>query len=425
MPSDRLYSVPPSEVDYDLVRQFVLDAEAADLFTESLTFEAKEKRNGTNVIEAVSALGNTDGGIVLVGVKDRDAVGEARIVGVPQSEHDTLVNQMRNVIPHAIPEVIPVAKPGTNRLVIVLRVDADAVLHPVMVGGKVLYRLPGQKAPADRQRVIDMIARDTPGQAQSGPMQIISQGWRPQSIPLWAEDDSLTESAAMSGELRVVGGLTLPHRILSRPWLDTPAKQAAVDALNNAPLRGSPSWSLKPWLLTEARAGSLRYVSSAVPYRPVHAEAGAYLRLAGRYLALVVGFRWLKVDDGPFRLDVDTFHDALLACMVTVASTCAHVARSLNAAAPVEPRTWEAWLTSTNDNVLDVVDMGRFIRDNRGSVVGAFFPATTVRGNDLADLEQAARDWLTYWLLEIGTRGFEDPLARRAVPAWIRWPDLP
>jgi len=424
MSSERLYSVPAAEVDYDLVRQFVLAAEAADLFTESLTFEAKEKRSGTNVIEAVSALGNTDGGIVLVGVKDRDAVGEARIVGVPQAEHDTLVNQMRNVIPHAIPEVIPVAKPGTDRLVIVLRVDADAVLHPVIVGGKVLYRLPGQKAPADRQRLIDMIARDSAGQAQSGPMQIISQGWHPQSIPLWPEDEGLTGSAAMSGELRVVGGLTLPHRILSRPWLDTRAKQAAVDALNNAPLRGSPSWSLKPWLLTEARAGALRYLSSEVPYRPVHAEAGAYMRLAGRYLALVVGFRWLKVDDGPFKLGMDTFHDALLACMVTVASTCAHVAKSMDADRPVEPRIWEAWLTSTNDNVLDVVDMGRFIRDNRGNAAGAFFPATTVPSNDLTNLERTARDWLTYWLLEIGTRGFEDSLAERTVPGWIRWPDL-
>ena len=424
MPSDRLYSVPKAEVDYALVRQFVLDAEAADGFTESLTFEAKEKRNSTNIVEAVGALSNTDGGIVLVGVKDHDAVGEDRIVGVPQAEHDTLVTQMRNVIPHAIPEVIAVAKPGSDRLVIVLRVDADAVLHPVIVNGKVLYRLPGQKAPADRQRVIDMIARDTPGPAQSGPMQIISQSWRPQDVPLWPEGDDTAEEAAISGELRVVGGLTLPHRILSRPWLDTPAKQAALDALNNAPLRSSPSWSLQPWLLTEARAGSLRFLSAVVPHRPVHAEASAYMRLAGRYLALVVGFRWHKVDNGPFRLDVDTFHDALLACMVTVASTCAHAAKSLGAAAPVEPRTWEAWLTSANDNVLEVVDMGRFIRDNRDKTVGAFFPATTVPGNDLADLERTARDWLTYWLLEIGTRGFEDSLAKKTVPGWIRWPDL-
>jgi len=424
VPSDRLYSVPPDQVDYDLVRQFVLDAEAADLFTESLTFEAKETRSGTNVIEAVGAFSNTDGGIVLVGVKDRGAAGEARIVGVPQREHDVLVSQLHSLIPNAMPEVIPVAIPGTDRLVIVLRVDADAVLHPVIVAGKVLYRLPGQKAPADRQRVIDMIARDTPGQGQSGPMQIIRPGWRPQDIPLWPDGDSPVTPAMLSGELRVVGGLTLPARILDRPWLDTRAKQAAADVLNNSPLRRSPGWSLQAWRLTEARSGALRYQSSLVPNRPVHAEAAAYLRLDRRYLALLVGFRWLKVDDGPFRLDLDTFHDALLSCMVTAASTCAHVARSLGAAAPVDPRIWEAWLTSTDDNVLNVVDISRFIRDNKDQTAGAFFPATKVPGNDPVYLDRAARDWLTYWLLEIGTRGFEDSLAKRTVPEWLRWPDL-
>jgi len=156
----------------------------------------------------------------------------------------------------------------------------------------------------------------------------------------------------------------------------------------------------------------------------VHAEARAYLRLDKRNLALLIGFRWLKVDGGPFRLDLDTFHDALLACMVTAAATCAHVARSLDAGAPVEPRTWEAWLTSTDGNVLSAVDISRFIRDNTDETAGAFFPATTVPDNDPACLVRAARDWLTYWLLEIGTRGFEDSLANRAVPGWVRWPDL-
>ena len=37
--------MPASEVDYELVRAFVLSAEEADLFSESLTIEAKEKRD--------------------------------------------------------------------------------------------------------------------------------------------------------------------------------------------------------------------------------------------------------------------------------------------------------------------------------------------------------------------------------------------
>jgi Schlafen, AlbA_2 len=431
VPGDLLYSIPAPEITYEIVRQFVLDAESADLFTESLTFEAKEKRSDANVVEAVAALSNTDGGLVLVGVKDRVAAGEDRIVGVPQSEHDALITQMHSLIPNAMPEVIPVVRPGTDRLVLVLRIDADAVLHPVMVRGKVLYRLPGQKAPADRQRVIEMIARDNAAQqVLSGPMQIPYPSWRPQDLPLWPETfseegDSEALPPTVAGELRVVGGLTLPQRILDRPWLDTRAKQAATDVLNNAPLRNSPSWSLQAWLLTEARAGVLRYESSAVPNRPVHAEARAYVRLAGRYLAVLVGFRWFKLEDGgPLKLDLDTFHEAMLACMVTAASTSAHVAKSLNAAAPSQPRKWEAWLTSHDSNALNAVDITRFLRDSRDREVGAFFPPTQVAANDISYLDRVARDWLTYWLLEIGARSFEESLEQKPRPEWIRWPDL-
>lgn len=90
--NDALYNGPSDGIDFDLVRQFVLDAEEANLFSESLTFEAKERRDRNNVVEAVAALSNTDGGIVLVGVKDKDASGDRRIVGVPRAEHDRLVS---------------------------------------------------------------------------------------------------------------------------------------------------------------------------------------------------------------------------------------------------------------------------------------------------------------------------------------------
>lgn len=38
----------------DEARQFVVEAEAASLFTESLTFEAKKKPAKTNVVDAVA-----------------------------------------------------------------------------------------------------------------------------------------------------------------------------------------------------------------------------------------------------------------------------------------------------------------------------------------------------------------------------------
>jgi hypothetical protein len=57
--SGDLYTARASKVDYELVRAFVVSAEDASLFSESLTLEVKEKLHKGNVAEAVAALGNT------------------------------------------------------------------------------------------------------------------------------------------------------------------------------------------------------------------------------------------------------------------------------------------------------------------------------------------------------------------------------
>lgn len=211
-----LYSAPASDVDYELVKAFVLSAEEADLFSESLTFEAKEKRDRNSVAEAVAALSNTDGGVVLVGVKDKDATGEARLVGVPKSEHDALASNLHAVIPEAMPEIIAVAMPDGERLILVLRVDADGVRHPVMVSGKVLFRIPGHSVPADRHRVLDLVARDQAvPDAQHGRFNVLHIPWQPTEIGIWPED---SDPPRPTGALRVIGGLELPRRVLDRPW---------------------------------------------------------------------------------------------------------------------------------------------------------------------------------------------------------------
>ena len=87
-----------------------------------------------------------------------------------------------------------------------------------------------------------------------------------------------------------------------------------------------------------------------------------------------------------------------------------------------QPRTWEAWLIGEEGNVLNAVDISRFARDNKDQTAGAFFPPIKVSANDLDNLDRASRNWLTYWLLEIGTRGFEDSLAQKPAPEWLRWP---
>jgi hypothetical protein len=340
-----LYAVLASAIDYEFIRAFVLSAEDANLFSESLTLEAKEKLNKGNVAEAVAALGNTDGGVVLVGVKDKDATGEDRIVGVPKAEHDAVASNLHALIPEAMPEIIPVAIPGGDRLVLVLRVDADAVPHPVTVSGKVLFRIPGHSVPADRRRILDLAARDqaAPG-TEHAKMNVDRRPWQPTEIALWPRDDTGKEAQLRSGVLRVAGGLELPRRVLDRPWLGLAARQAALDALNNSPLRASPNWFLTPWDTVGTRATDLRLLAREVPQGTYRAQGGAYLHLADRRLSMVVGFRWVDGSGFGDAIVMEHFYHAMLGAMITIASTCAHVARATGVAEPSDPLAWEGWL---------------------------------------------------------------------------------
>lgn len=424
MPSARdLYSAPASEVDYQLVRAFVLSAEEADLFSESLTFEAKEKRDRNNVAEAVAALSNTDGGVILLGVKHKDAAGEARLVGVPKSEHDALASSLHAVIPEAMPEIIPVAIPGSEHLILVLRVDADAVPHPVMVGGKVLFRIPGHSVPADRRRVLDLVVRDQADRGtERGRMNVLHIPWHPTETGIWPEDK---DPPPRTGALRVVGGLELPRRILDRPWLDSTARQAALDALNKSPLRKGPVWFLTTWNTMEARATHLRYLAAEVPRGTYRTQSAAYIRLAGRRLSMLVGFRWTEGAGLGGGLLLEHFYHALLGAMITIASTSRHVARAANVAEPSDPLTWEGWLQPGNNlSVTDVVNFGVLDRDSTDDLRTGHFPEARAAGMDIEDLDELARDWLTYWLLDMGVHNFETQVAGWARPDYLRMPDL-
>jgi hypothetical protein len=426
MPSSGdIYTAPIGEVNYELVRDFVVSAEDASLFSESLTLEVKEKLSKGNVAEAVAALGNTDGGIVLVGVKDKDATGEDRIVGVPKAEHDSVSSSLHSLIPEAMPEIIAVAIPGSDRLVLVLRVDADAVPHPVTVSGKVLTRIPGHSVPADRRRILDLAARDqAAGSAGRGRMNVLRPPWHPTEMGIWpeAKDD---DPQRRPGTLRVVGGLELPRRVLDRPWLDSAARQAAIDVLNNSPLRQGPDWSLTPWETKEARATSLRFFAGEVKQGTYRAQGAAYLRLADRSLSMLVGFQWIDARGFGDAMRVEHFYHALLGAMITIASTCGHVARAAAVAEPSDPLAWQAWLQpGEGRHVTDVVSFEGLHRDSTDDPQTWTFPEARAEGTHIEDLDQLARDWLTYWLLDMGARDFEQWVAGWNRPGFLRTPDL-
>jgi hypothetical protein len=281
---------------------------------------------------AAAALSNTGGGVILAGARDKDAAGEDRIAGVPESGHDALASDLHALIPEAMPEIIPVAMPGGQRLVLVLRADAGAVPHPVMVSGKVLIRVPGHSVPAGRRRVPGLATRDQAAGTGQARMSAERRPWQPQDIALWPEDDSGKEGRLRSGVLRIAGGLELPRRVLDRPWPGLAARQAALGALSNSPLRSSPRWFLTSRDTVEARAADLRLLAREVPQGTYRVQAGSYLHLAGRRLPALAGFR--RTDGTGFgdAIALEHLYHAMLGAMITVARRPGQQARV--------PMTW-------------------------------------------------------------------------------------
>lgn len=416
--SDDLYTAPASKITYELVRQFVLDAEAANLFSESLTFEAKESRNGINIAKAVAALSNTDGGIILEGVKDKDATGEARIVGVPKTELGSLVSTLRSQIPEAIPEIVPVRIPGTEKLILVLRVHADEVPHPVMVNGTIYYRVPEQSVPADRQRVHALVARDRDdSDSKSAKLEVLSEPWDPGQEPLWPGEPTVSgDSNPHSAILQVTGGIRLPRRILDRPWLDSRARQASLDMLNNSPLRNS-DWSTRPWEITNARAARVRLNAGCTGRGMYRADAAACLNLDGRKLSMLFALRWVKQDGHAYTLSPEGLYCALLGTLITISSVCRHVAKAIDAAEPAEQDSWDGLLICSPSYFLhQAIDLKRFRRDASGSGDKEKFPTAWAQGPEIEHLDELARNWITYWLLELGIRDFETWFAAQERP---------
>jgi hypothetical protein len=138
----------------------------------------------------------------------------------------------------------------------------------------------------------------------------------------------------------------------------------------------------------------------------------------------MVALRWFRVGDAPEPLPLETLYWLLLSSLVTVASTIRHVANALDAAEPSDIKSFEARLTPSSRKVFEVVNIGSFARDNDDEPDGALFPTARPLTTELPDLDRLARNWLTYWLLEIGTRNFEGWLAGLQVPPWLQ-PAIP
>ena len=328
------------------MRGFVVDAIAARLQAESLVVEFKQKAEGSNVVEAVAALANSNGGLIFVGV----AEGEVDpFVGITAKQVDSIVQQLRSLLPDAMPEVVPVALADkSGRALLVLRVDADAVEHPVVLNGKVWVRVPGHSVGARREEILSLFNR-----AATNPLSGSYAGMPVEVTRLNMWDDS----APVSAEVRVHATFRLPRSIAGREWLGTPAIRAAEDALEAGPV----PWKLlsahlreqefhaSGWQKVEVAAVRARFRSEANP--SVHRGrprmiGSTLLSLAGRTLDVVVSTAIAQREDGHSELlgDARSLRELLLGGAVSAVVVGRACAEAMDAPKPLAPPMLSAWI---------------------------------------------------------------------------------
>ncbi|MEU3862540.1 ATP-binding protein [Streptomyces sp. NPDC028722] len=151
-----LLTAPSSELTAQMVKDFVELGIA-----ENLTVEYK--RQGDKPIEAVAALANTYGGIVLVGVAEEPKTVPSEVVGVTRKEKESLVNQLATKFdPPWSPEVIEVPlDDASDKVVLVIRISRDTVPAPIVLDGSILVRLDARNVHASRAMMAAMLAQAT------------------------------------------------------------------------------------------------------------------------------------------------------------------------------------------------------------------------------------------------------------------------
>ena len=420
MPAD-LFTCPADAVDEVLVRGFVTVGISSHVQAEGLLVEFKKQNDGGNVIYAVAAMANTDGGLVFVGVDEK---AQDPIVGITTAQADAIVQQLRALLPDAMPEVISVALSDLDgRLVMILRVDPDRVDHPVVVNGRVLIRMPGHTIGARRSEILALAQRSVSHMATGYagfPVDVAR-------LPMWEEEER------PPAEVRVHARFVLPRRAYGRQYLGTPALHAALAALESGPiprhLRSEhlrhPELRPSGWRQIEVAALRGRFRSELNPpgHRgPSAFQASAFLALASRQLDVVLSIAILDgTGDYPAQIgDVEAGREFLLAGVVSAVATGVSCAEGMGAGEPMASPRLTAWIGGESGVGTMRVDLQWPQVEKQASLTEWRFNEMQPAPNDIRSFDEVVRLWLVPLVFELGSMGFEERLAELPLPNWAR-----
>lgn len=402
--------VDEAAISTALVREFLSQQHRERLLTESTIVELKRERSRSNVAEAVCALANTAGGVVLVGVDEADPT---RLPGVDPDERDSLVNQLQTMLePQWLPEVLAVRADVADAVVLVIRVDPDdRPPRPVLCQGRAFIRAPGRTVRATRDQLLALAAAsaDSTGGYPGGGLAVASSYFP--TGRTGSQDDVLVPDL----RIRVATGLRLrgstgPGIVLSTPM--RAALTSAVDgsaaarwAAGHLPRDEPPRWS------TTAARLAWWDASRPVPRRwkpdvtlRVHGQA------SGGYLALVADIDirdrdYARAADGdepdaaaPI-LSIEDLADGFLRMLILAGVDLPQSAAGHLANAPVRADAVTIWVVAARHDLHRAAGLGRLAHDGDQHVTAAQHTAVI---DDACQARQTTLDWLQRMLLDDG-----------------------
>lgn len=417
MPVD-VFTVPSDEIDGEAIRRFVDNAISTRIQAESSMLEFKSQPNKSNVAEAVAALSNTHDGIVLVGI---DEAKEEPIVGIPASDVDRIVTQLRALLPYAMPEVIPVAVMSKSKtVVLVLRVDPDRIDTPVVLEGRILVRIPGATVGASRDEILSLVNRN----------QSAYTGWPAGPGVEVASLNLETESDAQPLQVRVHSRLWLPRHVVGREWLGTTALYRAQEELTQSPIpRLIDSDQLHEHHLSDVRWRRTESISLTARFASTETEPGplgrpglsglAHVTLQGRSLDVVLATSVMWSEGNKETWGIEFLRECLLAGASTATKVGAAVAAAIDAHIGMAPPVLSAWVGGHRGLAGMHLNREWFDWDQSPTLRTEWrFSETPLPKADLDSIDQLVMRWLTGFLFNSGALGFEEHLSAIPLPRW-------
>lgn len=410
-----LYLADLATVTTAQVRQFLSDLIDEQLLTENLTVELKAKRNAYNVAEAVCALANTEGGLVLVGVDETTAPA---MQGVPPSERDAIVRQLTATLePAYLPEITTVASDHAGRAVIVLRVNPDdAPAPPVLCRGRAYLRQPGQTSRATLDQLLRLVRRGAarqemyaPGGASVGSM-FFPRGKTGSPDDAAVPDLCIRAAGGVSLVGRPSTGLNVGTALRRRLETLVDDSQLAIWAGGHLPRDEHVHWqpiAAKHFLWEAVRKVSRRFAPDVNLRLHIHAEG----RRFAYYVDVEIRFGEHE-QGGSGLLSVQDLSDGVLRLVDLVD----HEMRdAISTELKTPPRAHESttvWLTAADQDLHRLLHFDEFPHDvDEQRVAASQFEVSRFDDRSHRDVLQG---WLTTLLLDDGVRDAEDH-ARRIV----------